>query len=435
MRILLIVLLTAGTAFAQAGVPQGPTQGPPPKNLTKQADGHISANATPANTADFDVHTVVAGETLSGIAAASMKDMKLWPQLWEQNEHIVNPHWIYPNDKILIRRVTKITEATPPGAAQPGAAEQPIAADANANATAVARPPTRLYVAPYPTPPAATPPAVMNFADQKNFSEVKDSDLYCSGFIRPAITDGAKVSTLAASDTAILAAEGNYLYINKGTKDGVRGGTTYQIVRPTRAVDSPSRPVNQQKLGTHYIEVGQIQIVMGQDSTAMARVTQTCDAVEVGDLVIPYTKTPFPALPAKRPFSATMKASGQMPAKVVMTKGPVQNFSSMFPSTARLAGVGGTSELGTLSRGIAGEGHIVYLDLGKSSGAKPGDLFIVFRDMAVSDTRVAVGDVKAEKRKIAIAEIVILRVEDRASTALVTYTDDGVALGDSVERR
>src|SRR5262245_30346488 len=122
MRILLTVLLTAGTAFAQAGVPKGPPQGPPPKNLTKQADGHISANASPANTADFEVHTVAMGETLSGIAADVMKDMKLWPQLWEQNEHIVNPHWIYPNDKILVRRVTKITEATPPPATEPVAA-------------------------------------------------------------------------------------------------------------------------------------------------------------------------------------------------------------------------------------------------------------------------------------------------------------------------
>ena len=44
----------------------------------------------------------------------ALKDTKLWPQLWEMNEHIVNPHWIYPNDKILIRKIVKITEAVPP---------------------------------------------------------------------------------------------------------------------------------------------------------------------------------------------------------------------------------------------------------------------------------------------------------------------------------
>jgi hypothetical protein len=432
MRILLTVLLTAGTAFAQAGVPKGPPQGPPPKNLTKQADGHISANATPANTADFEVHMVVAGETLSGIAANAMKDMKLWPQLWEQNEHIVNPHWIYPNDKILVRRVTRITDATPPAAAPPAAPGVP----ADAANTAAPRQATRLYVAPYPQPRPATPPPVVNYAEQKNFPEVKDSDLYCSGFIRTAVSDEMKVSTLANSDTAVLASEGNYVYVNKGAKDGVRAGSTYQVVRPTMKIDSPARPANQKDLGMHYLEIAQIQIVVGQDSSAMARVAHACEPIEVGDLVLPYTKVQFPALPSKRPFSPTMKASGQMSATVIMTKGVLLNFGSSFKMSTGLAGTSGTSELSKLSRGVAGEQQVVYLDLGKSSGAKPGDLFIVFRDMARSDELLAAPTgTKPEKRKTAIAEIVILRVEDRASTALVTYTNDGVALGDSVERR
>src|SRR5436190_4661337 len=298
MRTLLSILLTAGMAFAQRGVPTGPPQGPPPKNRTKQADGHISANSLPANPGDFEVNTVVAGETLSGIAAEAMKDMKLWPQLWEQNEHVVNPHWIYPNDKILIRRVTKITEATPPAPAPVIAPEPPAAA-----APEPPRPPTRLDIAPYPAPPAVLPPATFNSAPPRKFSEVKDSDLYCSGFIRPSVLTDMKVSSLANSDTALLATDGNYIYVGKGTKDGVRVGSTYQVVRPTRSVDSPSREVRDRNLGTHYLEIAQIQVVLGQDSTAMARVTQSCEAIEVGDVVLPYTRAQFPALPSRRPFS------------------------------------------------------------------------------------------------------------------------------------
>src|SRR4051794_26959651 len=101
MRILTVALLVALPVFAQS--PSAPVQGPPPKNLSKQPDGHISANTAPANPDKFEVHIVAPGETLSGIAGAAMKDSKLWPQLWESNEQIVNPHWIYPNDKILIR--------------------------------------------------------------------------------------------------------------------------------------------------------------------------------------------------------------------------------------------------------------------------------------------------------------------------------------------
>ena len=112
MRILLALLIFASSGFAQTRT--APQQGPPPKNLVRQPDGHFTANQEPANPEKFEVRIVKAGDTLSQIAAEVLQNPRLWPQLWEQNEHIVNPHWIYPNDKILIRPVTLITEAEPP---------------------------------------------------------------------------------------------------------------------------------------------------------------------------------------------------------------------------------------------------------------------------------------------------------------------------------
>src|SRR5688500_10200875 len=112
MRILILLTMMMTTAFAQG--PAFPDQGPPPGNLTRRADGRFSANSDPTNPEKFEVHVVVAGDTLSAIAGKVLNNPRLWPQLWEQNEHVVNPHWIYPNDKILIRPITQITEAAPP---------------------------------------------------------------------------------------------------------------------------------------------------------------------------------------------------------------------------------------------------------------------------------------------------------------------------------
>src|SRR5881628_3571390 len=114
MKTLIAVLLMASGAFAQAPTKTPPAQGPPPKNLTVRPDGHVSANQDPANPENFEVHVVAKGNTLWAIAGDVLKNPGLWPQLWEQNEHIINPHWIYPNDKILIRPVTVVTEAKPP---------------------------------------------------------------------------------------------------------------------------------------------------------------------------------------------------------------------------------------------------------------------------------------------------------------------------------
>src|SRR4030095_11226505 len=128
MRTLIAALLLTASAWAQTTqtpTRTAPKQGPPPKNLSVRPDGHVSANQDPAEPDKFEVHLVKQGETLSGIAGEVLKNPRLWPQLWEQNEHIVNPHWIYPNDQILIRPVTVLSEAKPP---EPQAAPEPAPA-------------------------------------------------------------------------------------------------------------------------------------------------------------------------------------------------------------------------------------------------------------------------------------------------------------------
>ena len=66
MRILLTILLSATAAFGQGKT--APAQGPPPRNLTKRADGHVTANQDPVKPEDFEVRVVKAGDTLSEIA-------------------------------------------------------------------------------------------------------------------------------------------------------------------------------------------------------------------------------------------------------------------------------------------------------------------------------------------------------------------------------
>ena len=419
MRILLVTLLIAATALGQEKAPapqQTPAQGPPPKNLTKHPDGHFSANAEPKDVENFEIRVVVAGDTLSGISREVLKDGKLWPQVWEQNEHVVNPHWIYPNDKVLIRPVTKISEAKPPEADAAPAPTEPEAPAQAAEAKDTTPQPLKgqLVPAPYPALPEAGPPkSVLNLNPPRSYPEVKDADVNCAGFIR---TDEVSRDVKVVgrySDGKTVATEGDYLYIGKGVEGGVRPGVVYEVLRPTRRIDG---------LGMHYLEIAQVQVVMGQADHALGRITYSCEAVEIGDVLVPYSRSEFPALPSKRTFSSTMKGSGQVPGKIILTKDSMINDGSeSFGAHPKIPKGGGT--LASLDRGIVGEGSVVYLNIGKEAGAKPGDIFIVFRDSRVVNGRTA------------IAEVVILRVEERSSSALVTYSDDAVSLGDVVERR
>src|SRR5262245_16946115 len=231
MRTLIAAMLVASTTWAQtAQAPNKtiPQQGPPPKNLTVRPDGHVSANPDPANPEKFEVHVVKQGETLSGIAGEVLKNPRLWPQLWEQNEHIINPHWIYPNDKILIQPVVEVSQAKPP---EPEKAPEPEPAP---------EPPPRQVQLPPPAAPERRGPPPIAIAPETPVAEIKYDDLYCSGSVRTAnLPEDLKVISKFDTAAGVLSTDTDYVYLSQGSADGIAAGNVYQVMRPTKTLTNP----------------------------------------------------------------------------------------------------------------------------------------------------------------------------------------------------
>jgi len=396
----------------------------------RQPDGHFTANQEPSNPEKFEVRVVKAGDTLSQIAAEVLQNPRLWPQLWEQNEHIVNPHWIYPNDKILIRPVTLITEAEPPPPEPP---KEPVPEPPPAPLVRSGQQP--------PPPPAPEPQreAVFSLTPQRVVPEVKEDDLYCSGFIRhAALSHDLKVIGKFNDDLSVFATDSEYVYLSRGSEDGIAAGNSYEVIRPTRTVTDPLRRTKRdQALGTHYLEIGQVDVILAQPAFSIARVVRNCgDPVEVGDIMLPFQRITFPMLPRPRSFSPLMTATGDVKGTVVITKSALLNYGSVMELSRQIPGVSG-SHLAPLSRGVASEGVIVYVDVGQNTSVKPGDLFIVYKGMPLPSGLYSLpADAKRiDNARYAVGEVVILKVEERASTALVTYASDTISQGDFVERR
>ena len=431
MRVIAALLVTSSLWAQSAQVPTktGPQQGPPPKNLTVRPDGHVSANLDPENPDQFEVHVVVKGDTLSGIARDVLKNPSLWPQLWEQNEHIINPHWIYPNDKILIKPVVPISEAKPPEPEpEPEPVPEPVAQET----------PARPVQLPPPSPPMnLAPPQTLFIVDeQKPVSQIKYEDLYCSGSIRTAdLREDLKIIAKLDKDGAILATDAEYVYLSQGAENGIAAGNMYQVVRPTRKISNPGG--SPKDLGMHYLDVAQIRVVLTQPDYSLARVIHSCaDAVDPGDILMPFVPLTFPDPPRPRPFNPLATTSGGVTGSIVTSKDVMLSFGSTFRVTGKIPGVR-DSHLTPLNRGISGEGAIVYIDLGQEKGVKPGDVFIVYRHVR---REASLYNLPSEAKKLdntrtAIGELVVVKVGERASTAVVTYAADGLVFGDSIERR
>ncbi|MDX1815876.1 MAG: LysM peptidoglycan-binding domain-containing protein, partial [Thermodesulfobacteriota bacterium] len=58
--------------------------------------------AQPAEYPEGLVHAVVKGDTLWDLSAKYLGSPWLWPDLWERNRFITNPHYIYPGINVVV---------------------------------------------------------------------------------------------------------------------------------------------------------------------------------------------------------------------------------------------------------------------------------------------------------------------------------------------
>ena len=90
--LVLTFVLLAGAAVAHQ----------PPSNLHRVGD-HWTAWDPPATFPEgAEIYTVTTGDTLWDLAERHYGNPYLWPQIWEKNPYVLDAHWIYPGDPLVI---------------------------------------------------------------------------------------------------------------------------------------------------------------------------------------------------------------------------------------------------------------------------------------------------------------------------------------------
>ena len=182
--------------------------------------------------------------------------------------------------------------------------------------------------------------------------------LYCAGYIRyqtlphmPEIVGGLEEQEQRRY------ADGDVVYINAGSKQGIQEGQTFQIIRPRGDL----KGVHKQKhgfLGTYIQEIGQLRVFKVRENTSAAQITFSCDEALHGDLVAPVPDRESPLERSAGVLDVFADPTGKQTGRLMMAKD---------------------------NREMITRNEIVYIDLGSEDQVKTGDYLTIYRPLGTGN--------------------------------------------------
>ena len=188
------------------------------------------------------------------------------------------------------------------------------------------------------------------------------SRLYCAGYIRhQRLPQMPEIVGAVEEQEQHTYADGDVVYINAGSQQGIREGQNFQIIRPRGDV----KGVHKEKLGflgTYVQEIGQLHVFKVRENTSAAQITFTCDAALLGDLLAPVPDRESPLRRTEANIDIFADPSGKQTGRLMMAKD---------------------------SREMVTRNDIVYIDLGSEDQVKRGDYLTIYRPLGTGNiTRV-----------------------------------------------
>jgi hypothetical protein len=369
----LVLALSGLAAFPAFGQEPEPEAEQPASTNDIVVAPHWSRNQGPTSYPEgTQLHIVQRGDTLWDISNSYLRNPFLWPQLWDANRYIENPHLIYPGDPIRIPDLDVVRgegeepggpgtgpggpgtgpgEEGGPGAGGPGASGQPGG----------------------PAGPQFRP-------------AYEEITIQCAGYLREEADDDFRIFGSEEDGHKDGIATGDVVYLNRGSEDGVSPGDSFYLQREvdfTWGID-----------GSYVRRSGWLRILAVQEETAMAEIVQACLDINLGDYLTPFEPIPVPLLPLEPVPTRLTPETGRMRGKIEAS----------------------LDDLATL-----GQGYLVSIDLGQEDGVVPGNIFTIFRYLYDGAPRKVLGT------------LAILTVQREHSTARIMESKDYILTGDLVE--
>jgi len=237
------------------------------------------------------VYTIKKGDTLWDISSQFLKDPFLWPALWQRNPYITNPHLIYPGNPVRLADIEPIRKEEPKQVAE----EKPEEV-----AKEVVKEPEKEEVSEVKK---EEPPAVKEkpevVAEVKPVQE-EEKPLYfpevrSAGYLSDIDYQGIGI-ILDSKEGKNLMSAGDIVYLTFKTSESILVGNKYTVFRVS---DEIRHPVTGKKGWRKYNIMGNLQIIDQHGNFYTAKVIESFNALEKGDLIQPYSKEKMEGLVEK----------------------------------------------------------------------------------------------------------------------------------------
>jgi len=209
--------------------------------------------------------------------------------------------------------------------------------------------------------PAATPQMILPTAAQPA-RIAGESSLFCAGYIRyQRFGHTPEIVGAEEEQEQRTFSEGDIVYLNAGSRAGIKEGQSFQIIRPRGDL----KGVHRNKIGfmgTYVQDVGQLQVFKVRENTSAAKITFTCDAALLGDLLVDIPVRVSPLQRGDGNLDRFADPSGKQVGRLMMARD---------------------------NRELLTKNDVVYIDLGGEDNVKPGEYLTIYRPLGTGNiTRV-----------------------------------------------
>ncbi len=294
-----------------------------------------------------------------------------------------------------------------------------------------------------------TMPTMVYNKAEKQMNVAERNNVYCAGFITNSpITTNMSIVGANDENEQNVYAQGDFLYVNQGSSNGVKVGDMMSVVRPSGNVKARSE--SKGKLGYYVQEVGAVEVVKVMSNLSVARVKTSCDAFYLGDLVQPMEFRAVPLYKVRPALDLFIEPNGKRTGKIVMSRDGREALSKdqiafvdlgsedsvsvgEYLTVFRPLGTGGVKNLRdeeTVSPTNDEFGSNTYkgTDFSILSPRKSGST----AEGGIVTTGAAKKGRPAGLRKV-VGEAVVLRVNEKTATILITRNAQEIHTGDWVE--